>query len=97
MLRPKQFGRLGEFYLHESILDVLLDNQQEKIGLGAAEISRRAGIYRNAGKIGMNDAIVSGCLNDLCDQGKVQKAKQESGRGGCRLTNEEYERRRDDI
>jgi len=46
MIRPKQLARLGEFHLEEAILDVLLEARHEELCLGAAEISRQAGIYR---------------------------------------------------
>ena len=97
MLRPKQLSRMGTFYLHEAILDVLLQNHQEGLGMGAAEISRRAGIYRKSGVVQMNDAIVHGCLNELHEQGKVTQAKQDTGRGGWRLSDAEYDHRRDDV
>ena len=97
MIRPKQLSRIGEFHLQESVLDVLCEAHPEGFGVGAAEISRRTGIYRDAGVVNMNDAIVTGLLNQLHEQGKVQQAEQENRRGGWRLTEREYERRRDDI
>ena len=45
----------------------------------------------------MNDAIVHGLLNQLNDQGKVERAAQPNDKGGWKLTEKEYERRRDDI
>lgn len=95
--RPRQMARIGEFYLAEAVLDVLCVAYPEGYGLGAADIGRRASIYRDQGIIQMNDAIVSGLLNLLHEQGKVQQAQQHNGRGGWKLTDEEYERRRDDI
>ena len=96
-IRPRQLSRIGEFHLQEALLDVLCDAYPEGFGVGAAEISRRAGIYREPGVMNMNDAIVHGLLNQLNDQGKVERAGQENGRGGWKLTEEEYERRCDDI
>lgn len=96
-IRPKQLSRIGEFHLQEALLDVLCDAYPEDSGVGAAEISRRAGIYRDPGVMNMNDAIVHGLLNQLYDQGKVERAPQAGGRGGWKLTEREYERRRDDI
>ena len=97
-IRPKQLTRIGEFHLQESLLDVLCDAYPEGYGLGAAEISRRTGIYRESGPdINMNDAIVHGLLNQAQHQGKVERRNQPNGRGGWILTTEEYERRRDDI
>ena len=97
-IRPKQFGRLGTFYLQESVLDVLAEHYNEGYGLGPADISRRAGIYRDRGPDNiMNDAIAFGVLNTLREQNKVERVEQEGGQGGWRLTQEEFERRRDDI
>lgn len=96
-IRPRQLTRMGEFHLQEAVLDVLCNAYPEGFGLGAAEISRRAGIYREPGIVNMNDAIVTGFLNQLYDQRRVEQADQENGRGGWRLTESEYERRRDDI
>ncbi|MCH7691506.1 MAG: hypothetical protein IIA17_10745 [candidate division Zixibacteria bacterium] len=49
----------------------------------------------------MNDAIVSGYLFELQSQKKAQKAPQENDKKGketgWRLTQKEFERRRDDI
>ena len=97
-IRPKQHARMGEFHLEEAVLDVLLEAKHESNCIGAAEISRRAGIYRERGTQDMmNDAIVTGLLNKLESQGKVQRGAQLSGRGGWELTDKEFESRRDDI
>lgn len=45
----------------------------------------------------MNDAILQGMLVKLCDNGRVQRCKQEKGKGGWALTDEEYTIRRDDV
>ena len=96
-IRPKQLTRIGEFYLQEAILDVLCSAHLEEFGLGPADISRRAGVYGKAGVAGMNDAIVQGFLNQLHEQRRVEQAPQQNGCGGWRLTDEEYDRRRDDM
>ena len=96
-IRPKQLSRIGEFHLQEAVLDVLCNAHPEGYRVGAADIGRRAGIYRDPGVMNMNDAIVHGLLNQLHEQGKVERAPQQSRRGGWRLTGKEYERRRDDI
>ena len=96
--RPKQFARIGEFHLEEAILDVLLEAKHENNCLGAAEIGKRTGIYRDRGSNNMmNDAIVTGLLNKLAEQKRVQRCEQESGQGGWKLTDKEFEVRRDDI
>ena len=72
MIRPKQFARLGEFHLEEAILDVLLEAKYEDNCIGAADISRRAGIFRDRGIENiMNDAIATGLLVKLRDQGNA--------------------------
>jgi len=91
-IRPKQLARIGVFYLHEAILDVLCEHYPKGHGLGAADIGRMTGIYRG---VRMNDAIVSGCLNELEVLGKVEPAPQENTRGGWRLSEKEYGRRGD--
>ena len=97
-LRPKQMARLGEFHLEEAILDVLLEARHEGQCLGAAEISKRAGIFRDPGpQVNMNDAIVHGLANKLSIAGKVERCKQTNGRGGWWLSDKEFERRRDDV
>lgn len=100
-IRPKQLSRLGEFHLEEAVLDVLLDTAYEEECIGAAEISRRAGIFREGGGgnpiASMNDAIVTGLLIKLYRAGKVEQCEQEGGRGGWKLTDAEFDRRRDDV
>ena len=97
-IRPRQLSRMGTFYLQEAVLDILYEHYPEGYGIGAADISRRAGIYRDRGPSDiMNDAIVTGVLNSLHEQGKVGRIEQEGGRGGWRLTESEYNQRRDDV
>lgn len=97
-IRPKQLSRIGQFYLEEAILDILLEAKHEKECIGAAEISRRAGIFRDRGKEDiMNDAIATGFLVKLSDENKVLRCEQESGRGGWELTDTEFQSRRDDV
>ena len=93
-MRPKQLARLGTFHAREAILDVLLDHYpEESYGLGASEISRLTGIYREQP---MNDAIVTGFLFEM--EGKqVIRVDQINGKGGWRLMDAEYEARREDI
>lgn len=98
-IRPKQNARLGMFHLEEAVLDVLLEARHEGDCIGAAEISRRAGIYREGGvgMKGMNDVIVTGVLSKLFGEGKVDRCKQPNRAGGWRLTDVEYATRRDDT
>lgn len=100
-IRPKQFARLGEFYLREAVLDTLLKARYEDKCIGVAEISKQSGIFRE-GKVrdmkGMNDAIVTGILMQLYREDKVSRCLQRpSGGRGWKLAEEEFKRRRDDT
>lgn len=90
-LRPEQSDRIVEFHLEGAIWDVLLEAKHEGDCIGAAEISRRAGIFGERGKENiMNDAIAVGILVKLRDQGQVQRCKQErAGSGGSAICGEE--------
>lgn len=104
-IRPKQMARIGQFYLEESILDILLEARHENQCLGSAEIGKRAGIYREGGGGGkglkeitnMNDAIVTGFLNKLNSEEKVERCEQPNKRGGWKLTDDQFSARRDDV
>ena len=102
---PEQHGRTGVSHLEEAVLDVLLEAKHEGDCIGAAEISRRAGIFRDRGR-GivsrrgiMNDAIVTGVLVKLATEGRVKRCRQSRAgrRGGWELTDYEFALRRDDV
>lgn len=94
MIRPKQLARLGIFHLHEGVLDILMVNYSEA-GLTPAGIGRALGLFRGNNP---NDGYVWNALRELEEQGKVyHNSRSEGGRGEWHLTDEEYERRRDDI
>ena len=97
-LRPKQHARMGMFHLEEAILDVLLEAKHEGRCIGAAEISKRSGIFRERGKTDiMNDAIATGILVKLHEENRVARCKQhESKRGEWEMLPPEFELRRDD-
>ena len=96
--RPKQHARMGMFHLEESVLDVLLEAKHEAECLGAAEISKRAGIFRDRGTENiMNDAIATGLLVKLASEGRVERCKQENDRDGWELTRSEFTARHDDL
>ena len=98
-VRPRQLARMGQFYLEEAVLDVLLEAKHEGECIGAAEISRKAGIYRERGVIDtMNDAIVTGLLVKLHSENRVEScAQSHANRGGWELTDNEFAFRRDDA
>lgn len=98
-IRPKQHARMGMFHLEEAILDILLEAKHEGECIGAAEIGRKAGIYREAGTAQMNDAITTGVLNKLADENRVSRCQQTHypSRGGWELTDHEFALRRDDV
>lgn len=96
--RPKQHGCMGMFHLEEAVLDVLLEAKHKDECLGAAEISKQAGIFRDRGtQKMMNDAITTGLLIKLDSEGRVERCRQPSGRGGWKLTADEFAVRRDDL
>lgn len=96
-IRPKQLSRIGEFHLQEAVLDVLFQAYPDDVALNPAEISRRAGIYRESGAAGMNDAIVHGVLNQLAEHGRVERVEPNVRGRGWRLSPDEYAQRREDI
>lgn len=97
-IRPKQLARLGQFYLEEAVLDVLLEAKHEGDCIGAAAISRKAGIFRDRGDLDIiNDAIVTGILIKLHTERRVQRCDQSNTRRGWDLTDSEFALRRDDV
>ena len=98
-LRPKQNARLGQFHLEEAVLDVLLEAKHESDCIGPAEISRRAGVFRDRGDVNiMNDAITTGILVKLHSEKRVKRCTQQGKKlGGWELTEREFSSRRDDV
>lgn len=90
---------MGEFYLEEAVLDVLLEAKHDNKCIGPAEISKRAGIFRDRGEVNiMNDAIVCGILVKLSEQNRVTRCRQsDKNAGGWELTDKEFTVRRDDV
>ena len=93
---PQEHGRMAMFHLEEAVLGVLLKAKHEDECIGPAKISRDSDIY-GAGR--RNNAITEVILNKLLDEGRVEKCLQTSpgNRGGWKLTDEEYTRRRDNV
>ena len=99
-MRPSQRARIGQRYLEEAVLDVLFEASLEgEDCIGAAEISRRAGIFRDRGVVDiMNDAITTGLLVKLHSENRVERCTQShANRGGWELTDNEFNTRRDDV
>ena len=99
-MSPSQRARIGQRYLEEAVLDVLLEAWREGDEcIGAAEISRRAGIYRERGVVDiMNDAITTGLLVKLHSENRVERCTQShANRGGWQLIYNEFISRRDDA
>jgi len=94
MIKPKKLASMGRLLMCEAILDLLYEKYSKDVGVGAAEIGKRLGIYRKAGVVHMNDAIVTGFLNELHELGKVIQKPQPNGKGGWSLSHKEYNSRK---
>lgn len=73
MRNPKELSAQGQELLKTAVLAVM---PKDGTMMGAAEISRRAGVYREHGQGGINDGIVQGILNSLYEEGKVDRVKR---------------------
>lgn len=95
----KELARVGQGKLEEAVLTVLYEARRTGDAcLGPAEISRRADIFRERGKVNIiNDAIVTGLLVCLHEKDKVEKCTQrERNVGGWEISDAEFERRQND-
>lgn len=101
--RAQQFALAGEFLLEEAVLDVLWEARRNGECLGPAEISKRAGIFRESGlaKKSGNDDIVWGILAKLVKHGRVHKCRKDPLKSkkedGWELADDEFEKRHDDM
>ena len=80
-------------------MEVLYTAKKARECLGAAEIGRRGGIFREPGyavKQG-NDYIVTGVLNSLVKDQLLTKCTQNNGRPGWELTDAAFERRDQEV
>ena len=85
-LTPKEHALEGMNHLEKAVLDVLREANQNGECIGAAEISKRAGIYRDRGSSNMmNDAISTGLLVKLESERRVKRCKQRNNQGGWEL------------
>jgi len=90
----EQLAWQGEALLSEAVLSLLFQENEKVVpgefaGLGAAEIGKRTGIWRKPAVVNMNDAIVTGLLNRLYVEGKVEHVASK-----WRLTEAELKYRR---
>lgn len=101
-IQPKQLAAVGEHLLEEAVLAVLLEARRKDTCIGAGEISKRAGIFRESrlAKKGGNDDITSGILGKLLKHGRVcrcpKKPDKPDKKDGWKLTDSEFARRRAD-
>lgn len=91
----KRHGHRGVAHLRVAVLEVLYAAKKQGECIGAAEIGKRAGIFRESGyamKSG-NDNIVWGVLNSLVKDRLLDKCMQPNGRPGWELTDRAFEQR----
>ena len=89
----KRHGHRGVAHLRVAVLEVLYAAKKSGECIGSAEISRRAGIFRESGyaqKAG-NDSIVWGVLSSLVKDGLLDKCTQNNGNAGWELTAPAFE------
>lgn len=95
----KRHGHRGVAHLRVAVLEVLYAAKKNDECLGAAEIGRRAGIFREPGYASKqgNDQIVWGVLNSLVKDSLLTKCPQDKSNpeklDGWMLTEEMFEKR----
>lgn len=91
----KRHGHRGVAHLRVAVMEVLYSAKKNRECIGGAEISRRAGIFREPGyatKQG-NDQIVWGILNSLAKDNLITKCTQKNNRLGWKLTKAAFAQR----
>lgn len=91
----RRYGHRGVAHLRVAVMEVLYSAKKKGECIGAAEISRRGGIFRKPGyatKQG-SDHIVWGILNSLVKDNLVTKCIQANGKNRWELTDDAYEKR----
>ncbi|MCY4152908.1 MAG: hypothetical protein OXE94_11840 [Aestuariivita sp.] len=91
----QQHGHRGVAHLRVAVLEVLYAARKNGECIGAATISRRAGIFRETGyavKMG-NDFIVTGILNSLVKDGFLRNCEQSNQKNGWTLTDQAFKKR----
>lgn len=92
-------GFRGVAHLRVAVMEVLYAAKKNGECLGAADIGRRAGIFREAGyavKQG-NDYIVTGVLSSLVKDNLLTKCLQANGRPGWELTDATFNARDQEV
>ena len=91
----KRHGYRGVAHLRVAVLEVLYAAYRNDECIGAAEISRRAGIFREPGHAikGGNDNIVWGTLNSLAKDKFLEKCEQKNKQSGWKLARKTFEKR----
>ncbi len=95
----RRHGHRGVAHLRVAVMEVLYAAKKKGECIGAAEIGRRAGIFREPGyavKQG-NDYIVTGVLNSLVKDRLLTKCTQANGRPGWELTDTAFKRRDQEV
>lgn len=90
----EQSVQFAEFFLHEAILNVLLENYEEGVGIGPKEISTFTGMYRGKGNGKSHDGMAKIFLSQLLELNKIEPKTEKNKLPGWILTKEEYEFRR---
>lgn len=87
----KQMARIGEFLIHEAILQVLSEYYDSGFGIGPKQISDLTGLYRGEGSGKYHDGLVQNFLIQLLELNKIESKSQGNQKGGWMLTKKEYE------
>ena len=99
-LEPEQLARIGIFYLEEAVLDVLHEARHSEEWLSPSEISKAVGVTKAVSirYKGHNYPLVRGILDKFDTEERVEPSTRESRkRQEWHLTEEEFERRCDDL
>lgn len=91
-MSPKRLSQIGEIYLEEAVLDVLLEAKYKGKCLSATEVRERAGIYHSKGNRD-NNAIAFGILHKLVQANRVRCNKEQGKHNRYELTEDEFEER----
>jgi len=95
----QRHGHRGVAHLRVAVLEVLYHARKSRECIGAAEIGRRAGIFREPGyaQAQGNDSIVWGVLNSLVKDNLLDKCQQKNGKAGWQLTDSAFSQRDQEV